>query len=308
MNSQLLIISVIFLNTCIVLGGFKAAGKQNRARSAHLLWILWMALFLPVIGSLFGAVVWYLSGRIDRLRDGVPAGYMEMTGRRQNKLEETVQKDREAVPTASVFRHGDSRVQKEFLLNLHSMGITRLKKSLDLALSNDDSETVHYAATTSNLLQEKFRKDIEGFKQRLVPKHAEGYRVLADHYISYLKSGMASSKWQEMTGEECIHFLKEASTEFPEHPDFLQKQAYVLEMLGRKESAREISISMLKKFPEHYGGYEGMVRYCYEEGKWEELKSTISAMKRSVQRDSIPNSFKMTLGVLEGTGEWTNSS
>lgn len=89
--------------------------------------------------------------------------------------------------------------------------ITNKGKYLNLGLTNNDSETVHYSATTLNVLNNRMEKELEQAKLAFDPAHPATIHHLVQVYERFIDSGLLEENAQKGWKKSMWTFWKEKS-------------------------------------------------------------------------------------------------
>ncbi|WP_421381625.1 tetratricopeptide repeat protein [Bacillus salacetis] len=298
--SPLIIVFGVLVNTLVVLFACKTFAGKNHIEKGPFVWVIWMSIFLPGIGLAFGLVILKISKALKASEHLGHNDGLEHVKVRFDYLQEEARKDESVVPLTSVFMGTDTERQKDLILSMQDLGVSKIGKYLRLALKSPDQEIVHYAATTTNSVQEMFRKQIEYLKQNLLPASEKGYVEITNLYEHYVKSELLSDHWKKLISEEYITCLEDAVSLFPDNHFFYYRLAELMRSAGNKEESYEIYLTLIEKFPAHYEGYAGAVTHLYDGEKWQDLRKVIQQMNQHVRVEVIPRNLKTTLTILEG--------
>ncbi|MGD6816888.1 hypothetical protein ACQCVE_07355 [Metabacillus sp. 113a] len=245
---------------------------KNMERSQHGLLFLWvlLACAVPIIGFIGGWVMVYV---FRKRQDGTfmedYSTYIHNKVYNFESLREMLKQDRHLL-SAEGQTSENSWMIKSLLLNMSNEKNTHQEKIIKKGLSHPDQEAVHYAATITNVLQDRLLNQLQKLKIEKSPELPNSYEVLLESYQEYLSSDLLSSALREKTEKEYEMFLKEASGLFPEHDSFTVALAdFLLE--SNPEESDKLYERIYEKDPRSSKLMWGKLRISYQKGEWNQV-------------------------------------
>lgn len=267
-------------------------------------WILITSLFLPIIGELFGLLVWYAAnkwGTNDMMED-----YDEYVTYKPMMLEQLryeAEASHEILPFSEAFTDQGNRHRKDMIMRLINSNITDKGRYLELGLANSDSETVHYAATTMNLLTDKHEKEVRLSKGNHEPANPITLEPLLFAYERYLKSGLLQGASLSRLQKE-YRMLMEAEIDAGlDHPWLLQRLGETYLFQGHPEEGIATLEALIERYPTQSEGYLCLLRYYYQEKDWPRIRTVLSSMRERVPEANIPRNQRFVVDHMWGGGE-----
>ncbi|MCA0972053.1 tetratricopeptide repeat protein [Halobacillus litoralis] len=264
-------------------------------------WIVVVSLFLPLIGELFGLIVWLVSkrwGTNDMLTDYDE--YVTYKPMMLEQLREEVRVSDELLPFSEAFSEQATSNRKDLIIRLINSNIVDKGKYLSLGLANSDSETVHYAATTMNFLIDTFEKELQLKRREYDAGSPEALLPLLQVYDQYLKSGLLQQAAGKRLMEDYVQRMENAIA-------FGIREKWLYQMLGeaylangQTEKGIQTLESLIELFPTDSEGYLSLVRYHYDQKDWQRIRSILSDMRERVPEDKVPANQKFTIDQMWG--------
>jgi hypothetical protein len=230
--SPLIVCVFFFIHSMFVWMLYKRMKRKiDDEKQGLFIWLTCFTLFLPIIGELFGVVIWYAAMRVPKqpvedVNDGLLFNVKNV-----EKLMQEVASDSDIMPLSTIMNTTHYKKQKEWILNIHKINVKDKAKHLQAALKSEDTEIVHYAATMLNALAEGYKREIDLKKQELASGNVAYYKEISSLYQQYIESGLISSHLQPTLLHEYESILKEAVAYFPAEQEFyVQLNAFLLLM------------------------------------------------------------------------------
>ncbi|AZB43959.1 hypothetical protein CEF21_17475 [Bacillus sp. FJAT-42376] len=279
--------SVIGCAVSFAAARFYFAGKVEKDQHGLLmLWVM-LSLLLPFIGFIFGFILLRL---FVKNQDG---SFMdEYSSYIQNKvynfenLRETLNQDRQLL-SASGYSSGNGWMMKSLLLNMSNEKTISQEKIIKKGLNHPDREAVHYAATITNVLQDRLANQITQQKRDLSAEHPITYQQLLSTYKEYLSSELLSSAIREKTELDYEGFLREAAAEFPE--DFQYREALGMLIFEKNpQESEQIFQSLLHEQPQSAQVMWGWLQISYQNGSWDRVFELAVRLRNHPDINSFP--------------------
>ncbi|GGL58566.1 tetratricopeptide repeat protein [Sporolactobacillus putidus] len=222
-------------------------------------------------------------------------------------LRTEAREDRELVPFSSGLNLDNPDLQKKLIVQLGSHGIANEGVLLRKAMNLNDTETVHYAATTINVLNDRYRKQVDETKRRFTDHYRlDDAEKLADLYFHYLLSGILLSGQEKDLIDECIHFLIHAVHLFPNAPAFQYRLGSLYLRTGDLDRAERRFLKLTESDPSKYYGYTGLLEIYYMNNRWAKFYTVVDQIARNVKFDRLPEKYRWMIRRLGGVKSETN--
>ncbi|MTH52811.1 hypothetical protein GKZ89_05265 [Bacillus mangrovi] len=243
--------------------------KKKLKKDQQGLLVLWslLSLLLPVIGFLFG---WLMVRRFrSRSDDAFMSGYSSyITNKVYNfeNLRASLAEDRRLLNAGSHSTE-NAWVMKNLLLHMSNEENNHHEILIKKGLNHPDKEAVHYAATITNVLQDRLTERIRDLNKKKAPEHPEVYIQLMAAYEEFLSSELISSGIREMAEYEYEALLREAEALYKENHVYTESLGLFLFEKNREEGERILS-RLFDKNPDSSKVLWGWLQVSYKNGHW----------------------------------------
>ncbi|MBN6186792.1 hypothetical protein JQN58_07260 [Aneurinibacillus sp. BA2021] len=273
----------------------------TEAQRGAVSWILLVSVFVPFIGEILGGIVWLAERRSQRR--SVLDTYDDYTRTRVHNYENMIAeaaKDDRLLPIMQSLETDDSELKKEMLIRLLDLNIRQKGKYLYAALQNEDTEVVHYAATSINVLKDRYLRRISALKEHLHSGNPAAYIELASAYQQYMESGLLVGEMKRITAMEYLDVLKQAASKNPAQPHLLFQQAEMCLLLGQESEAEELGTRLIHQFPAYFGGYLIHVQLAYRHENWTHIQDMVQQLRKHTAESEWPVRWVPVIRQLEG--------
>lgn len=185
----------------------------------------------------------------------------------------------------------------KFITNNTDLQVSVLRK----ALSDSDSEVVHYAASTLTFLEEKFELIInEKRAEYLVSGNRDALIQIMTYYDKYIYSGLIEGEVKKAYLGKYLDILNEFSQKTNGFDcDLIIRQAHIYMKLNNYEEAEKLLKEVLEVDNSNFFAYFYLMELYFLEKKYELVFFTAEHMK-SLQID-IPEEYKKNINAwIEG--------
>ncbi len=278
--------------------------RMKEENKATWQWITAVSLFLPVIGELFGLVVWFVAGKWgtnDMLDDYDQ--YVNYKPLMLEQLRTEAKMSDELLPFTEAFSDEGNKQRKDLILRLINSRIVDKGKYLNLGLNNNDSETVHYAATTMNHLIDNYEKELHLRKQEHETGNASTLEPLLLTYDSYLNSGLLQEAAYKRLEQSYIDLMEEEVSNGVEAKVLFHMLGEAYLSRSQKEQGMATLTMLIEHFPSEPEGYLSKIRFYYQEKDWKAIQSTLAELRESVPKERIPHNQQFVLDQMWGTAQ-----
>lgn len=299
----ILVILFYIVHACILFAAAKAAKKRVQPdQYGAVIWIVMISFFLPLLGEAFGLLAWWASRRVDSNK--IVSDYTEYVKFQPINLEHLrheAKDNKNLTPLTEAFTNDDQPDRKNLMLKLINSNISDKGKYLNLGLNNDDSETVHYAATTMNLLVDRYEKSLDTAKAEHEHfQSEESLSRLMGIYRGYLDSHLLDDHSQEHLRYVFLQFLEQAAKDFPSHMETFNQLGDVYLQLDSPTQAVNTYMYMLQAFPHEADGYLNLIEYYYNQKDWTGIEQVLSRMHEHVETEKIPENRQYIVRQMGG--------
>ncbi|MET3682897.1 hypothetical protein ABID56_000987 [Alkalibacillus flavidus] len=275
--------------------------RVDKEEKGVFTWILMISLFIPLIAEVFGLMAWYIAQKIgvNNMMDDYDE-YITYKPLMLDRLKHEARISYDILPLSESLTDGEAIDQQETVMRLISSNITEKGRYLNLGLTNTNSEMVHYAAATINLLVDKHEKELALAKERYVAHDAETLDDLLSAYERFINSGLLEESSQRKLEQEYQELLKTEVIGGNEDPRILQKLGQMYLSWNDEVKGVEIMEKLIARFPEDPQGYLTLIRYYYEKKEWKRLREVLLSMRRKVPIEKIPKEQRYVLQQMWG--------
>ncbi|MGE6204806.1 hypothetical protein [Guptibacillus hwajinpoensis] len=267
-------------------------------------WIAIVSCFLPLIGELFGVISWLLAKRWVSDKMLVDYGeYVTFDVLNLESLRHEAATSLDLVPLTEALNDHEHTTRKDLIVRLINSNITNQGKYLNLGLNNSDSETVHYAAATMNILLDRYEKELQKAKDLYRLHDESSFLKVVDVYERYLKSGLLEdSSLRNVQKEYAILLENETKSPTNDKQRYLYLGDLYLEM-GYEEKAIETYTYITEAFRNEPDGYLKLIEYYYGKRSWTMIRPLLNAIEKYVPESKIPDKQHFVLKQLGGNEE-----
>ncbi|MYL21451.1 hypothetical protein GLW04_16225 [Halobacillus litoralis] len=275
--------------------------RMDDDNKGTITWLAITSVFLPVIGELLGLAAWFaakLAGTnhmIDEYDD-----YVNFTPLNLEYLRYEASSSMDLSPISDALLRNDGVNQKELIVSLINSDIANKGRHLNLGLTNNNSETVHYAATTMNVLSTRFEKELEHARNELDPEAPMSFERLCNVYERYLASGILDENGQERLEKQYEQLLEEAVPKLDKEPWMYRSLGDIYVRRYKTDEAERAYHEMTDQFPSHPGGYLKLIELYYARRDWKNIKPVLTDLFQYVKEEDIPENQRFIIQQMGG--------
>ncbi|WP_027955766.1 tetratricopeptide repeat protein [Halobacillus kuroshimensis] len=275
--------------------------RMHENKKGTITWLAITSLFLPIIGELLGLAAWLAAKAfgtnhmIDDYDD-----YVTFTPLNLEYLRYEASSSMDLSPISDALLRNDGANQKELIVSLINSDISNKGRHLNLGLTNNNSETVHYAATTMNVLSSRFEKELEHARKELAPEAPMSFERLCSVYERYLGSGILDENGQARLEKQYEQLLEEMVPKLEKEPWMYRSLGDNYIRRGKEEKAVEAFHEMVSRFPAHPGGYLKLIEFYYAGRDWTNIKPVLYDLFQHVKEEDIPESQRFIIQQMGG--------
>ncbi|CAM4160557.1 tetratricopeptide repeat protein [Bacillus luti] len=277
-------------------------GLMSENKKGIIEFCLIISLLFPLLGLIVSVIMLLLN--IKRSKTGWLQQYSDYVSFQVDNYEdilESAKQDMDLISFSSGLEIDKPELHKQLIVQLSSSTISNEGGLLKEAIHHKDPETVHYAATTINLLNERYEKQI-GYLNKQFLQHPQNdiAKELVSNYLRYIESGLLSNQQKEKTINEFMSLITQSIELFPDELLYsfqlgnllLYKKQYV-------ESEGQFS-HLIHRNPESYYGYVGLLELYYEQQLWDKLYKLIDNLTSTKKVHILPRKYQLFVGQFGG--------
>jgi tetratricopeptide (TPR) repeat protein len=278
----------------------RRSGPHDRG---SLVWMIGVSLFVPLVAEAMFVLLW----TFNRNKKTSPAYFtndeaVPFDMKNYQELKDKAVDDFRMMPIMDELNEEDNEVKKDLIIRLIDLDVTQKGKYLRVALDHDDAEVVHYAATTLNVLKDKFIDRIDEGKSRLEDNNSESYLQLTDTYNEYLNSELLNPDMKLLVLKEASGLFEDAVRLFPNKPLFYEHLGNLYLELGQTVQAEAVFKTACSRFPTFCGGYMGLIQAAYKRLDWKAIRHHLALLDEHIPDDQIPERWYPVIRQFKGVG------
>ncbi|MBK5491817.1 hypothetical protein [Bacillus sp. TH13] len=254
-----------------------------------------LSLFLPLIGLIVSAIMLLLNMRKSKTEWLQQySDYISFQVDNYEDILESAKQDMDLISFSSGLELDKPELHKQLIVQLSSSSISNEGGLLKEAIHHKDPETVHYAATTINLLNERYEKQIEYLhKQFLQSPENDVAKELVSNYLRYIDSGLLSNQQKEKTVDKFMYFITLGVEMFPNESLYSFQLGNLF--LHKKQYAKseERFLNLIHFHPESFYGYVGLLEIYYEQKLWDKLYELINNLADTERIHILPCKYQL---------------
>ncbi|WNR42344.1 hypothetical protein [Paenibacillus roseipurpureus] len=275
---------LIYVSTCTVWIGFRHRHDKNEA------WVrIVLAVGFPVIGFLlptFRSKRWHERSdvRHEKARNTLFDDLLVENSTIPNVLSKLeTEKEMNVVPLEEALLVNDLSTRRRAMIDLLKQDSLDYLEILQMAVSNEDTETSHYAVSAIMELKRKIVINMQELAVKFEEnkKDVQVLQSYSEILKSYMRSGFLDERTRIKYGYTYTNVLKLLIDEVPDAAQaYVDKIATDLELKEYTE-AEQTALLYLKQFPLHEEAYLSLIRVYYTMRSIEKLKSTLNQLRKS---------------------------
>ncbi|AYF09377.1 MULTISPECIES: hypothetical protein [Bacillus] len=254
-----------------------------------------VSLLFPLLGLIVSVIMLLLN--IKRSKTEWLQQYSDYVSFQVDNYEdilESAKQDMDLISFSSGLEIDKPELHKQLIVQLSSSTISNEGGLLKEAIHHKDPETVHYAATTINLLNERYEKQI-GYlnKQFLQHPQNEIAEELVSNYLRYIESGLLSNQQKENIINEFMSFIIKSIEFFPNELLYSFQLGNLLLYKKQYVESEEQFSHLIHLNPESYYGYVGLLELYYEQQLWDKLYKLIDNLTFTKKVHILPRKYQL---------------
>ncbi|MGF9767802.1 hypothetical protein [Bacillus albus] len=261
-----------------------------------------VSLLFPLLGLIVSVIMLLLN--IKRSKTEWLQQYSDYVSFQVNNYEEILEsakQDMDLISFSSGLEIDKPELHKQLIVQLSSSTISNEGGLLKEAIHHKDPETVHYAATTINLLNERYEKQI-GYLNKQFLQHPQNdiAEELVSNYLRYIESGLLSNQQKENTINEFMSFIIQSIEFFPNELLYSFQLGNLLLYKKQYVESEEQFSHLIHLNPESYYGYVGLLELYYEQQLWDKLYKLIDNLTSTKKIHILPRKYQLFVGQFGG--------
>ncbi|PKJ52319.1 hypothetical protein [Bacillus sp. SN10] len=261
-----------------------------------------LSLLFPLLGLIVSVIMLLLN--IKRSKTEWLQQYSDYVSFHVDNYEdilESAKQDMDLISFSSGLEIDKPELHKQLIVQLSSSAISNEGGLLKEAIHHKDPETVHYAATTINLLNERYEKQI-GYLNKLFLQHPQNdiAEELVSNYLRYIESGLLSNQQKENTINEFMNFIIQSIEFFPNELLYSFQLGNLLLYKKQYAESEEQFSHLIHLNPESYYGYVGLLELYYEQQLWDKLYKLIDNLVSTQKVHVLPRKYQLFVGQFGG--------
>ncbi|MHC2834331.1 hypothetical protein [Bacillus sp. F9_6S_D1_P_5] len=261
-----------------------------------------VSLLFPLLGLIVSVIMLLLN--IKRSKTEWLQQYSDYVSFQVDNYEEILEsakQDMDLISFSSGLEIDKPELHKQLIVQLSSSTISNEGGLLKEAIHHKDPETVHYAATTINLLNERYEKQI-GYLNKQFLQHPQNdiAEELVSNYLRYIESGLLSNQQKENTINEFMSFIIQSIEFFPNELLYSFQLGNLLLYKKQYVESEEQFSHLIHLNPESYYGYVGLLELYYEQQLWDKLYKLIDNLTSTKKIHILPRKYQLFVGQFGG--------
>ncbi|WP_166704387.1 hypothetical protein [Bacillus albus] len=261
-----------------------------------------VSLLFPLLGLIVSVIMLLLNikrSKTDWLQQY--SDYVSFQVDNYEEILESAKQDMDLISFSSGLEIDKPELHKQLIVQLSSSTVSNEGGLLKEAIHHKDPETVHYAATTINLLNERYEKQI-GYLNKQFLQHPQNdiAEELVSNYLRYIESGLLSNQQKENTINEFMSFIIQSIEFFPNELLYSFQLGNLLLYKKQYVESEEQFSHLIHLNPESYYGYVGLLELYYEQQLWDKLYKLIDNLTSTKKIHILPRKYQLFVGQFGG--------
>ncbi|MBM7624819.1 tetratricopeptide repeat protein [Sporohalobacter salinus] len=259
--------------------------RLNRQLKNNFSLAYYLVLLMPGIGLVVVTIINFLL-QAKGTSDGLISDYEEYLSFVESFTEETEVDLDEELNQLSILdklKYSSEQEKKQAIINFTTEDISLQVDILKEALTDDNPEVAHYAASTLNLLETNFEEKIEELMIEYRQTNEIDYLgELIEEYEYYIESSLLKAEVKSVYVQDYIEILLEAKEKFKSVYEIDLKLTKAYKQLEKYEKAIGLLQELIKQYPYRYEAYLKLMELYYDldqESKMLELIEKIEGLE-----------------------------
>lgn len=266
-----------------------------------------IGLFLPFLAELAVYAVYRLAERFGR--SGLIEDYddyIDFKVVNYEQIRHEASSSTNLLPLADAINSKDPAIRKHSILTHVNQSIDQQGKYLQMGLESTDSETVHYAAATMNILIDQYEQELKHAKREYDLGNPDTIRRLATIYKRMIHSELITEVMLKDKRGAWLEELLKAKTLYPPSPWIYEDLNEIYLTLERPKEQLNILKEYVHHFPERIEAHLMLINYYYERERWNEVKAVMFMMQTQFSLEDVPYEYRLLFEEWSDTTSWKN--
>lgn len=254
-----------------------------------------LSIIFPIAGLIVSLFLLLLS--IKRTKKASLQQYSDDFAFHVDNYEEILsaaKQDKDLISFSSGLEIDKPDLHKQLIVQLSLSSISNEGTLLRKAIHHKDAETVHYAATTLHVLNERYEKQIDDLNKKFAQmQQQEIADELASCYLKYMESDLLSDQQMQRIITEFMTLLSKVMELFPNEAIYPFHHGNLLTYEKRYTEAEKQFQQLIRLYPDQFYGYVGLLEIYYEQKLWTEFYDLLSNITSLEIRKNLPRKYKM---------------
>ncbi|KPU27314.1 hypothetical protein TR13x_06110 [Caloranaerobacter sp. TR13] len=256
--STLVVLHIVFV--CILFILSKKVFKDSKALPFYI------ALFLPGIGMIFITTINIMLESYAK-KNGLIKEY-EKYVHYKNELENikkiNINKELNLLSMYDKLKYSPSSEKKEAIIELIDNDMEIKVYILRTALLDEDPEVVHYAASTLNLFEQEYERNLFILKQKYIQSNEVNTLVeIIELYDSYINSGLLDDESLKIYLKEYLNLLEDNIDRFNDNYEILLKMIDINIKLSKFDDCFYLIKRLFENFSPKFETYFYLMKIYY---------------------------------------------
>lgn len=264
---------------------------------------LYFMIFIPIFGIVF-TTIFYISLLVFNRKGNLVEDYETYINYVSDFIVEKdidFHKEINITTALDYILIGDDEQKKSVIIDLINENMDIKIDILKKALKDNNSEVVHYASSTLNLIENEYEKNLDHLKNKYKnEKGREVLRELIDVYEKYIYSGLNENFLRNIYLNEFIEMIDTYIGEYGYISDILIKKVNALLVLKRYDRALDELNIIDERFPHNFDRCVLRMKIFYYLKDYSEIRIVINKMKK--RHYEIPMEFKQIVDFWDAKG------
>lgn len=268
---------------------------------------LCFGLFLPFVAELTVYLLYRLANRSEQ--SGLIENYEEYINFKvvnYEKIRHEAKASADLLPLADAINSKDPAIRKHSILTHVNQSIEQQGKYLQMGLKSKDSETVHYAAATMNILINQYEQELKSALHNYDLGNVETIRRLATIYKKMIHSELITEVILKDKREAWLEEVLKAKTLFVPDPWMYEDLNEIYIYLNRPTEQVKILKEYVHQFPEKIESHLMLLDFYYERERWAEVKAVTFMMQTQFSLEDVPYEYRLLFEEWSDTTSWKN--
>ncbi len=247
-----------------------------------------IALFMPVAG--FVSII--AIGLFEKITDKQEIDYSDLLSRQKKLYKyynlENVDKEINVVPLEEALIINDSKTKREKIIDIFKDDVVSYTDLLRFALSDQDPETAHYAASAIMKIKDDLNRELNRIQTMYNsnPEDIDNLHAYISTLKKYIKYRIVEPGQFEIYNNDYINLLKRYVDNYKSAKDYdVFLNDLITELIGKGDiiEAEKYANMLIDMDPQNENGYLYMARICYMSRRTKDLRDYLLLMRERIR-------------------------